>query len=160
MKLSFPALGALALLALVSLAVPAHAQAPAVAVRPTAPVGASHYDISEETTLSGTVSSVIKKPSAEMIMGAHLMVKTSSGTVDASLGHFAFDGKGALSVTPGQQVQVTGIMKTLKGQQVFVARTVKVDDEVYTLRNEHGLVVSPQARERLSQSSGQKGEKL
>jgi hypothetical protein len=158
MKLKLRALWALALLAF--LAAPVFAQESAVAVRPTAPAGPSHYDISKETTLSGTVSSVVKKPSAQMIMGAHLMVKTLSGTVDTSLGHFAFEGKGALSVTPGQQVQVTGVMKTLKGQQVFMARTVKVDDQVYTLRNQYGHVVSPQARDRMSQSSGQKGEKL
>jgi len=49
-------------------------------------------------------------------------------------------GKGALSVTPGQQVEVTGVMKTLKGKQVFVTRLVQADGHTYTIRNEHGFV--------------------
>jgi hypothetical protein len=69
-------------------------------------------------------------------------------------------GKDALPVAAGQQVQVTGVMKTLQGQQVFLARIVKVDAQVYTIRNKHGFALSPQTRERLSQSAGQKGEQL
>jgi len=154
MKRPFMGLWALALSALVSLAAPVWAQTAAVAARPSGPF---NYDVSKETTLTGTVSSVLNKPSHGMIIGFHLLVATPSGTVDASLGRFALLGKGALSVTAGQQVQVTGVMMTLKKQQVFVTRTVKVDDQVYTIRNKHGLALSPQTREVLSQSAGQKG---
>jgi hypothetical protein len=61
---------------------------------------------------------------------------------------FGLQGKGALSVANGQQVQVTGVMKTYKGQQVLLARTVKAEDYVYAIRNEHGIPITPQARER------------
>jgi len=115
-----------------------------------------YYDISQEVTLSGTVSAVLVKPAPGMIMGPHLLLATTSGQVDASLGKWALEGRGALSVTPGQQVELTGVMKTLNDKQVFVARSVKAGGKLYTLRNEHGIPVSPQARQR----AAQKGETL
>ena len=151
---------AVALVASISLAAPAYAQTSAAATRPPESMAPFSYDASKETTLTGTVSSVLEKPSAGMIMGSHLLVETSSGTVDASLGRFALIGKDALSVSAGQLIHVTGVMKTIRGQQVFLVRTVKLNDQVYAIRNEHGLALSPQTRERLRQSAGQNGEQL
>ena len=116
------------------------------------------YDATKEATLSGTVSSVLTRPSPGMMMGSHLLLDTVSGTVDASLGRFALRGAGALSVAPGQQVQVTGVMKTLNDKQVFLVRTVKAGGQVYTIRNEHGIPVSSHTRERASGETAQKGE--
>jgi hypothetical protein len=152
----FPCLLVLALLALISLAAPAYAQTPEVAARPSGPFS---YEVGKETTLRGTVSSVLEKPSPGMIMGAHLLLETSSGTVDASLGRFALIGRDALSVSAGQPIQVTGVMKALQGKQVFLVRTVKANGLVYPIRNKHGLPLSPQTRERLRQS-GQTEEQL
>ena len=135
-----------------SLAVPLGAQ--------TAPHARPYYDITKEITLSGTVSSVLTTPSRGTIPGPHVLLATASGEVDASLGIFGLRGKGALSVAPGQQIEVTGVMKTLRDKQVFVVRTVNAGGEVYTMRNEHGVIMSPQARERASQNAAQKGESL
>ena len=118
------------------------------------------YDITKEVTLSGTVSSVLAQPLPEMIAGTHVVFATETGVVDASLGRWGLQGKGALSVVPGQQVEVTGVMKSLKGQQVFIARSVKSAGQVYMMRNEHGVPVSPQTRERASQKTAQKGGSL
>jgi len=119
--------------------------------------GPFRYDISKEVTLTGTVSSALTKPARGMIMGTHLMIATPSGSVDASLGRFAMRGKSGLSVAPGQQIEMTGVMKTIKGKQVFLARTVKAGGQVYTIRNEHGIPVSPQARERASRKTAGEG---
>jgi hypothetical protein len=116
-----------------------------------------YYDMAKEVTISGTVSSVITKPAGGMMWGPHLMVTTASGEVDASLGRWAMQGKSALPVAAGQQVEVTGVMKTLNHKQVFIARTVKVGGQIHTVRNERGLELSPSAHERASQKSGQKG---
>jgi hypothetical protein len=126
------------------------------------PVPESHhyYDIAKEVTVVGTVSKVLVKPSPGMIMGSHLLLTTSTGSLDASLGRFGLQGKGALSVAPGQQVAVTGVTKLLKDRQVFVARTVRVGSHVYFVRNTHGIPVSPQSRARASQKSAQKGQTL
>jgi|ERR1700691_724165 len=121
------------------------AQTSALATKAAGPFS---YDVSQEVTLSGTVSSVRTKPTAGMIMGSHLLFVTSFGPVDASLGKFALLGDDALAVTPGQQVEVTGVAKMIKGRQVFLARIVKAGGTAYVIRNKHGFVVSPEARER------------
>jgi hypothetical protein len=118
------------------------------------------YDVKKEVTLNATVSNVLVKPSAGMLMGSHLLLATASGPLDASLGRFGLQGKGALSVSTGQQVEVTGVMKTLIGKQVLLVRTVTVGGQTYTMRNEHGIPVSPQARVRAGQKMAQKGRFL
>jgi hypothetical protein len=140
-----------------SFTLPSHAQSAKEArVKPQ-----PYYDITKEVTLSGTISSVIEKWSPDMTMpGAHLLLSTSTGVVDASLGKFGLEGRGALSVKAGQSVEVTGVMKTLKEKQVFVARTVTFGGQVYTMRNKHGVAVSAQGRERASRLATQKGASL
>ena len=155
MKHFYAALCAMALVCLVSSLRPAHAQTPAVATKTAATFS---YDISEEATIDGTASAILATPSVGMIPGSHLLITTLSGPVDVSLGVFAFRGKGALSVTVGQQVEVTGVMKTLRDKRVFLARTIKVGDQIYAIRNQHGIPVSPQARERAGQENPRKGE--
>jgi hypothetical protein len=157
MKRLFAGMGALTLTALALLAVPVHAQTAAATANSAKPFT---YNISDEVTLKGTVSSVLKKSSQGMIVGSHLLVQTPSGTVDASLGRFAFLGKGALSVASGEQVQITGVMRTLKTKQVFMARIVEASGHTYTIRNKRGFPMSPQARERAIQKTTQKGEAL
>ncbi len=51
-------------------------------------------------------------------------------------------------------------MKTIKDKPVLLVRTLKVGGKVYTIRNEHGVLLSPQARERADQKASQKGESL
>jgi hypothetical protein len=108
----------------------------------------SRYDVSKEVTLSGTVSSVLFKPAPGMIWGSHLMVETVFGRLDASLGRFGLEGRGALSVIPGQQIELTGVMMTVRDKEVFVVRSVRANGKTYTMRNEHGIEVSPLVRER------------
>lgn len=111
------------------------------------------YDVTREVTLRGTVSGVLTKPAPET-WGSHLLIDTMSGTVDASLGRWALQGKGGFAASVGQRVEIIGVMTTFDGRQVFMARAVKADGKVYTIRNERGIPVSPQARER----AAQKGE--
>ena len=157
MKNQLAGLCALALLSLVPVLPPVQAQAASVTKDSVRPFS---YNISEEVTLKGTVSSVLAKPTRGMIMGSHLLVSTSSGTVDASLGTFGLRGKAALQVKAGDAVEMTGIMKTIKGQQVFLTRTVKADNQLYTLRNEHGFPVKPATHEHASRKTAQTGEAL
>jgi hypothetical protein len=151
MKRLLAGLYALALVSPISLEPPMQAQTAAVE---TGPFGG--YTL-HEVTLTGTVSGVLAKPDAGMLMGSHILLATLTGRVDVSLGRFGLRGKGALSVAAGQQIEVTGVMKTYatnnKDQQVVLARTVKVGGEIYTIRNEHGFPISPQARERASRKN-------
>ena len=70
--------------------------------------GPLSYDVTQEVTLHGTVSSVLPRPSRGMMMGSHLLLATPSGIVDASLGMYALRGKSAVAVTVGQPVEITG----------------------------------------------------
>ncbi len=155
MKQSHAGVCASALLLLVSLMGQLPAQTAAVTTRPAGPFS---YDPSEEVTLSGTAASVLQNASAGMIPGAHLLLTTLSGSLDASLGTFAFKGKGALVVSVGQQVELTGVMKTIKNNPVLLVRTVKVGEHLYPIRNGHGVQLSPPAREHAGQENAQKGE--
>ena len=60
------------------------------------------------------------------------------------------EGKDALSVTPGQEIELTGVMMT-RDKEVFVVRNVKANGQTYIMRNEHGIDVSPLTRERAAE---------
>jgi len=139
MKWRFSTLGLL-VLALCVFALPLHAQT-LDTTTPVAPATHLRYDITQERTFTGTVSSVVKASARETknAGGSHLIVQTASGKVEADLGRYAMRGKGALTVTPGQLIQLTGVMKTVRGRQVVIARLVQANGEVYKLRNEHGF---------------------
>src|SRR5579872_3553091 len=64
------------------------------------------YDASREVTVSGTVRSVLAGGHPGLPSGAYLTLSTSQGVVDAHLGRFALLGSQAVSVRPGQQVEV------------------------------------------------------
>jgi len=157
MKPRFTGLGTLALLLLMSFAPLVQAQTEATAARAENPI---RYDVTKEVTLTGTVSKVLAKASPGMLWGSHLLLATDSGEVDASLGLSGSHGRDALSVKAGQLIEMTGVMKTIRNRQVFLARTMKVGERVYAIRNERGIPVRPQSRERASQKTAEKGETL
>ena len=138
MKWRFSSLVPLAL-ALCVFALPLHAQTSDTATKPV--THHQWYDMSQEVRITGMVSSVEKTPArgTESLPGSHLMVETMTGKVNASLGRFALKGKSTLSLAPGQQVQMIGVMKTIKERQVFVVRVIQVNSHAYALRNEHGF---------------------
>ena len=157
MKWRFSSLGPL-VLALCVFALPIHAQTSDIATKP-----ATHhqwYDMSEEVRITGMVSSVEKTPArgTESLPGSHLIVETMTEKVNASLGRFALKGKSTLSLAPGQQVQLIGVMKTIKERQVFVVRVIQVNSHAYTLRNEHGFENASLAHKGTTKSEAKGGQ--
>lgn len=135
------------------LATQANAQSRSTATRANGPFS---YDVSKEVTLKGIVTSVGNKSEAGRAMANHVLVATASGTLEANLGRFAFAGKEPLSIGPGQEVELTGVMTGQPGHEIFITRTVKTGNQVYTLRNERGFALSAQSRERTAQMQAQK----
>jgi hypothetical protein len=136
-------LGGLAITILMAfsfLAAPVEAQTAATTKKITT---AQKYDAQNETSLNGTVKSVISAPTSGMLIGVHLILTTSSGTVDADLGPFALKGSNPVSVSPGTAVTVVGVMMTIRNSQVFMARTVQAGGQTYTLRNQNGFPLYP-----------------
>ena len=148
---------ALVVLTLISPSLTAQAQTGGSATGRMTPF---HYEMSQEVTLNGTTLAVLPIAANGTMKGAHLILASPTGLVDVSLGIYALLGNGALSVAIGQPVEVTGVLKSAKGGQVLLARTVKVGERTYTIRNEHGLLISPPARERLEQKNAQSGDSL
>lgn len=132
-------LGLAALLAVSALAVPLQAQT-AKPVKRT-PVPANRYDVRQEVTLKGVVDHVSAKAAKGTPIGGHLFLATPNGTVDTHLGPFAMKGKHPVSVIPGEHVEVTGVMTTIKNNHYFLARTVVAGDRTYTIRNQHGALL-------------------
>jgi hypothetical protein len=156
MKRSFPGLGILVLLAFASLALPSYAQTEAAKTQPFVSL---KYDISQEVKLSGTITDVVTKPSAGMLMGSHLILETTSGSVDAQLGRLHLTGRDAVSVAPGERVQVTGVMKTINNKAVLLTRLIEVNGQVYELRNEHGIYRAHPERAPVSEAAAATGSK-
>lgn len=115
------------------------------------------YDASEEVTVCGSVTGVLAKAGAGMMNGSHLLIASPSGATDVSLGPYGLVGKGALSVQLGFQVKAAGVMKTFDGKPVLLARTVAFGDLVYRIRTDHGVALSPTARERVENASTENG---
>lgn len=157
MKRVLAGLVTMALLSIISLLPPAQGQSAAATADSKRPFS---YSVSDEVTLKGTVSSVLTKHEPGMIMGAHLMVNTSAGMVDASLGAFGLKVKGVVAASPGDPIEMTGIMKTMKNKPVFLVRLVKVGNQTYTIRNEHGFPVGPAAGDRSSRNTAENGGAL
>jgi hypothetical protein len=108
------------------------------------------YDVRKEVTLQGTVESVVKNSAVTSFVGAHLMVSTAQGTVDASIGNHLVAGRYAMEFTPGQSVKLTGMMIEVNHHSVFAVRTLQTGDRTVTVRSQHGFLVSPAAKTRLT----------
>jgi len=117
------------------------------------------YDVTEEITLSGPVTNIVHGPSTGLIPGSHILLVTGAGTIDASLGKWGLHGKNAPTIANGEQVTVRGVMKTIRNKEIFFVRTMVVGGQTYTIRNRHGVPVSPQSRER-GEKTVQKGVSL
>ncbi len=140
MKKLLGGLGLLTLMAFSVFTVPSQA---AAATKKITVTPKYQYDVRQEVTLKGTVSEVVKKPNVGTLAGTHLMLATSSGTIDAHIGSYAGRDKRLDSLTQGQSISAVGVMMKVKNNQVFIVRTVEADGQTYTVRNQRGFFVGP-----------------
>jgi hypothetical protein len=142
MKKVMGGLGCLGLLAFLLVSVSAQAATVPVPHKTAVP----RYDASKEITLEGNVSS-IKEFVPGKLIGGHMFVATSKGTIDGHLGPFALRGTHRIAVPAGAHVRLVGVMTSMKGGQVFLVRTIEAGEKTYTIRNEHGFPVLQGAKE-------------
>jgi hypothetical protein len=140
MKKKLQGLGFVMLLGLIWNTGATHAQ---TAVTTTKPIIPLRYDVSKEVTLSAIVQSVPSKSSHGLVPDSGsksgFVLETASGAVEGSLTPFVLNGKGALSISVGEQIQVTGVMTTRNNKQLFLIRTIQVGGHTYAIRNERGF---------------------
>jgi hypothetical protein len=118
---------------------------------------AGRYDMAREVAVDGTVASILTTPSPGMLAGAHLMLRTPSGTVDAHLGNYALSGPGALILSPGEAVRAVGVMTSVGGRRVLIVRTLKAGLVLYRIRNEHGFLSRHPAVDRAGRAKSAAG---
>lgn len=102
--------------------------------------GQPMYDPKTVTTLRGTVKSFELVPEGPgQLGGYHLTLDVGGKTTVVHLGPAWFVDKGTVKPAKGDTVEVTGSMVGKDEGSYVIAREVKKDDKVLTLRNEHGI---------------------
>jgi hypothetical protein len=101
----------------------------------------SGYDQSRETALLGTVVSFSAQSKTAPI-GAHVVLQTSSGTVDVNLGNAALLKAGGLELKTGDSVRIIGENVNFMGGEFFAARLVQKGAQAVALRSSHGIPLS------------------
>jgi hypothetical protein len=132
---------ALALGCLVAL--PASAQSPAptaAAVAGPAALGPI-YDVAKEIKIQGNILKFEAMESGGGLVGTHAQIQTPEGVVDAQLGSGGFARAQALGLYPGLRVTIIGMMATVDGNSILLARVLTTANHVFILRNERGIPV-------------------
>jgi hypothetical protein len=142
MKVSSGGVILLALVALLATALPVPASNQ-TAVRAKGAAAAPKYEPAKEVTIEGTVASVVMKSTPGQLVGAHAILTTASGTVDAHLGNYAMKGANPLVLALGERVKLIGVMATVAGRPVLLVRTAQTARGIYPVRNAHGFPLRP-----------------
>jgi hypothetical protein len=96
------------------------------------------YDLARESALQGTVIEYTAVSSTAPL-GAHVLLQTSAGTVDAHLGNGKVLEANRISLSAGDSVRVVGENVTFKGNTIFAARTLQKGSQTVTLRSKNGM---------------------
>lgn len=98
------------------------------------------YDLSKEIVVQGNIQK-IDTVGDRAPMGAHLLVKTSTGVVDAHLGALNAASLKLLGLYNGEAVSLTGITQTENGNSILLVRILNVAGHDFALRTKHGFPV-------------------
>ncbi|MDP9339496.1 MAG: hypothetical protein M3P45_11565 [Acidobacteriota bacterium] len=104
----------------------------------------SAYDMARETVISGKIveySAVSNAP-----MGAHILMQTSSGTIDVHAGSAKLIAASKLSLQAGDSVSITGENVPFGNGKVFVARTIQKGMQSVAVRSKNGTLLRPVSR--------------
>lgn len=96
------------------------------------------YDPNTETTAKGTVEKVIEI-GEQGRTGTHLTLRANEQTYDVHVGPSAYVAASGFTFLAGDQVEVTGSKVKFDGADVIVAREIKKDGKVLTLRDRQGI---------------------
>jgi DNA/RNA endonuclease YhcR with UshA esterase domain len=101
--------------------------------------GTPNYDRSTEITVTGTVEQVRQLTQGSGWGGTHLTLKTDNGTLDVHLGPSSFLAGQHFSFATGDRIEVTGSKVKVDGTDALLAREVRKDGKVLTLRDPNGI---------------------
>ena len=115
------------------------------------------YHLNSEVTIQGSIQSVVRKSTAGLMFGGHLIVSTTQGIVDVQIGKFILSGPKPSSFATGEQIRAVGMMTTFHNRPVLLARLVQTPGSTIEVRNEQGIEISPIAREALARNASSTG---
>jgi hypothetical protein len=102
------------------------------------------WNPADETTFAAAIQQVVEKNSAGVPAGLNLLMSGSQQplyiNVGPRLGNIVKQ-----SLTPGQVIRVTGIVRNFNGQNYLLARELQIGDQKIEVRNEHGFLIYPSA---------------
>jgi hypothetical protein len=85
-------------------------------------------------------------------MGAHVMVQTASGPVDAHLGPASYLRSNHFSLATGESVQLVGVSVPTKEGTVFLARMAQHGTQAIAVRSPNGFLLANSPARALLQS--------
>jgi hypothetical protein len=98
------------------------------------------YNPKTVETLSGEVVSLEKfTPEKRMSYGVHFTLKTEKETIPVHLGPSWYVEKQAVTIAPGDKVEVKGSRITYEGKPAIIAAEVKKGGQVLKLRDANGV---------------------
>ncbi len=98
------------------------------------------FDPKTVETLSGEVVNIDRfTPGRKMSYGVHFTLKTEKETIPVHLGPGWYLEKQAVTVAPGDKVEVTGSRITYQGKPAIIAGEVKKGGQVLKLRDATGV---------------------
>ena len=99
------------------------------------------YDLSREGSLLGTV---VKYDSASTVppLGAHVLMRTTSGQVDVHLGNARVLLANHFELNPGDNVRIVGESLASGDTAIFAARIVQKGARAVVLRNTKGFLLT------------------
>jgi hypothetical protein len=96
------------------------------------------YDVARESALQGTVVEY-SSASSSAPFGAHVVLQTANGTVDAHLGNSKVLDANHISLSVGDTVRVVGENLPFNHGTVFAVRTIQKGSQFVTLRSKNGM---------------------
>jgi len=102
------------------------------------------YNVADESSLQGTILSYTEN-SKTPPLGTHVLLQTSSGSVDVQLGDARVLHQAKLHLTPGMSVRFVGQSQAIGKNTVFLARLVQAGSQLVAVRSHHGLPLTPGA---------------
>jgi hypothetical protein len=101
--------------------------------------GVPRYDTSTDVTMKGTVEKVESQMATTGWNGTHLVVRFEAETLTVHVGPSSYLAQKGFSFAAGDQIEVTGSKIKFEGSDVIVAREIKRDDKLLTLRDRQGI---------------------
>jgi hypothetical protein len=97
------------------------------------------YDPSTEDTLEGTVSAVTTITGRGGWNGLHFTLRTSDGAYEVHVGPSAYVSQSGFTLSEGGPVEVVGSRVAIDGTKALIAREIRKNGKVLSLRDKRGF---------------------